>query len=62
MTGKFYMIMFNNGNGWKPLEDTMFDEKEANEELKHLKSAQPDWKFRKKCVYNGPIQRLSVLH
>lgn len=62
MTGKFYNILFNYGNGWEVLVDTEFEEKEANRTLRHLRRLQPDVKFRKKCVYNGPIQRLSVFH
>jgi len=62
MTGKFYMILFDRGNGWEAFDEGEYTEKEANRELRHLKEGRPDWKFRKKCVYNGPIQRLSIHH
>lgn len=55
--------MFKGGDvkNWTPLSDTEYTEREANRELKQLKYfGQRTHQFRKKCVYNGPIQVLSV--
>jgi len=57
MTVKYYNLLVNTGNGWQPFDEGQFTEKEANKELRHLRKARPDLKLRKKCVFNGEVER-----
>lgn len=63
MNGKFYVIMIKGVEfqKWTPLSETEYTEREANRELRmNKKHADKRYSFRKKCVYNGPIQVLSI--
>lgn len=61
MNGKFYIITFKSGGGeYRVLDEIEYTEKEANGQLRKLKKEWPGVAFRKKCVYNGPIQVLSA--
>ena len=63
MNGKFYIILVKGGEikNWTPLSDTEYTEREANRELRCYKKVPGSiYQFRKKCVYNGLIQVLTI--
>jgi len=62
MNGKFYVILYRRigSQEWSTFEETEYTENEANTELRHLKALDSPYQFRKKCVYNGPVCRLSA--
>ena len=66
MNGKFYIILSRSKvdaayKDWSPLDEIEYTEKEANQKLRQWKKDCGDnLEFRKKCIYNGPIQVLSV--
>lgn len=63
MNGKFYIILCKGPeiHNWTELNGLEYTESEANSELRHLKKVcDTGLQFRKKCVYNGPVQILSA--
>lgn len=63
MNGKFFVILYkeNHGDKWAELDGIEYTEKEANAQLRSLKRVcDTGLQFRKKCIYNGPIQVLTV--
>lgn len=66
MNGKFYIILYRSKvdpahKDWDYLDYKEYTEKEANRELRHWKKeCGENLEFRKRCIYNGPIQVLSV--
>jgi hypothetical protein len=60
--GKFYTILYKydkNQKEWYDLEMDYTPE-EVEKELRRMRRSYPEMRFRKKCTYFGPIQRLSV--
>ncbi len=65
MEAKMYIIMVNNEeNGWKEFDGIWLTEEEINRDLRKYRKLVKghNVKFRKKCVYNGPIEKLSIHH
>ncbi len=59
-----YTILVNNeGNGWKEIDDIWRTEKEANRDLRNYRRWTKGFnvKFRKKLVYTGPIMTISAI-
>lgn len=57
-----YTILVNNeGNGWKEIDDIWRTEKEANRDLRNYRRWAKGFnvKFRKKLVYTGLIMTIS---
>ena len=60
--GKFYTILYKidkNQKEWYD-QELEYTAEEVEKELRLLRRSCPEVKFRKKCTYFGPIQRLSV--
>ena len=54
---KYYVIQYNNGNGWRNLSDTEY----TNEEIKDaMPKSNASMKFRKKLIKECITETLSV--
>lgn len=56
---KYYVIQFNNGNGWENLSDTEY----TNEEIKNaMPKSNASMKFRKKLIRECATITLTLKH
>lgn len=62
--GKLYIVtcrLRGSLNRFEPLSDTEYDARAVETELRLLKRfADPGLEFRKKCVFEGPMETLSA--
>lgn len=62
--GKLYIVTYRlrgSLNRFEPLSDTKYDARAVEAELRLLKRfADPCLEFRKKCVFEGPMETLSA--
>jgi hypothetical protein len=59
--GKLYVIMVNVGEGWVSFDGLEYTAQEVETELRNLRYwVKGNIKFRKKCVYKGELETLSI--
>jgi hypothetical protein len=59
--GKLYAIQINVGEGWVTHDGLEFTAQEVETELQQLRFwVKGNIKFRKKCVYKGELETLSI--
>lgn len=59
-----YTILINDGsNGWRKIDNILRTEEEVNRDLRFYRQGTKGFniKFRKKCVYTGPILTIGLI-